>query len=260
MNFNNIGVIVILALSIGCNKVMDSRYESAQYTPGPAGPAGPSGPAGNTGVTGSQGLVGPQGIAGPSGVAGANGSTGSQGVAGATGAAGQNGAGYQPGLLCDVYSIKQADENGTVNWDTMLSDGTFKFTIILANLNVPNESANDLFASFTAAQQAMIGATDYALDCSGYLDVPETGTYTFTQGSDDGSELAIDETVLINMPQLQAYASSTKTVQLFAGRHTVNVIYFQGPQTNIGLTLSAQGPANAGLGTSAPVSASDFTH
>src|ERR1019366_1169084 len=135
------------------------------------------------------------------------------------------------------------------NWDTMLSDGTLKFSAVVANLSVPNENASTVFASFTAAQQALLGYTDYALDCSGFLTVPETASYTLTLGSDDGSELAIDQTVITNMPQLQPYASTSKAVQLFSGRHTVNVIYFQGPQTNIGLTLSWQGPTNAGLGT-----------
>ena len=184
------------------------------------------------------------------------GPTGPQGTPGSTGSAGN---GFAPGLECDVYSIQVADENGTVNWDKMLSDGTLAFSTVVANLNVPNE-ADTIFSSFTAAQQALVGETNFALDCSGYIDIPETGSYTFTQGSDDGSELAIDSNVVLNMPQLQSYATKSGTVQLFAGRHEVNVLYFQGPPSNMGLTLQIQGPANAGLGTTETVPASVLYH
>jgi PA14 domain len=193
----------------------------------------------------TQGPTGSPGVAGPQGNPGSNGT---------------NGNGYEPGLECDVYSILANDENGTVNWSTMLSDGTLKFSTVLSNFNVPNESSNDVFSTFTAAQQALIGTSNYALDCSGFINVPETGSYTFTLGSDDGSELAIDETAVINMPDLQAYASESTTMSLFAGQHRINVIYFQGPPTNIGLTLSLNGPANAGLGETSVVPASMLTH
>lgn len=252
-----ITIILGLLFLSGCGRVRGSRFESVQYpvpvptVVGPVGPIGGVGPQGPSGHDGQNGATGPQGSTGAVGAIGATGPAGSNGT---------NGDGYQPGLECDVYSIKPADESGTVNWNTMLSNGTLKFTTTLANLSVPNENVSNLFASFTAVQQALIGTTDYALDCSGYLYVPETGSYTLTQGSDDGSELAIDQTLLINMPQLQAYSNISKTVQLFAGRHMINVVYFQGPATNMGLTLSWQGPANAGLGTTQTIPASVFSH
>lgn len=199
-------------------------------------------------TTPQQPVVGPAGPTGPSG-----------GI-GATGPAGSDGNGYQPGLECDVYSVQASDENGTVNWDSLLSNGTLKFTTVLANFNVPNQSSNDIFASFTAAQQAMIGGTNYALDCAGMLNVPETGLYTLNLGSDDGSELAISNAVVINMPDLQAMTFKSSQVQLFAGPQKINLLYFQGPATNIGLQLYWQGPANAGLGTSALIPSTAFTH
>lgn len=177
-----------------------------------------------------------------------------------TGPQGNAGNGYAAGMLCDVYAIKATDENGTVNWNTLLSDGALKFSAVLTNFNVPNQSSNDIFANFTAAQQALIGPTNYALDCSGLLNVPETGSYTFTLGSDDGSEFALDNNVVINMPQLQSYATKTATVNLFAGQHKVNILYFQGPATNIGLQLSYSGPSNQGLGSSVLIPSSAFTH
>lgn len=242
--------LVLIGLC-GCGK-MESRDVYADQGPagatGAVGPAGPQGPAGATGATGQTGATG------------ATGQTGATGVTGQTGATGAAGAGYQAGLLCDVYSIKQADESGTVNWYNMLTDGTLKFSTVLTNFNVPNQSANDFFGSFTAAQQALIEATDYAIDCEGYLNVPESGSYALTQGSDDGSILALDNVVLINMSQLQSFSSTTVTTNLFAGAHKLNLIYFQGPQTNIGLQLSWKGPSNQSLGTSAIIPSANFVH
>lgn len=263
--------LLLGSLLVGCDKVMDSRYESAQAPViGPQGPAGAPGssivgpqgvvgPMGPSGPSGSS-IVGPLGPTGPSGAAGVAGATGSSGAAGKAGSNGTNGNGYNPGLECDVYSVKVADENGTVNWDTLLNDGTLEFTTVLANFNVPNQSSNDVFASFTTAQQALIGTTNYALDCSGTIDIPETSEYTFLQSSDDGSLLALDDVTLINMPDLQPMTSKSAQVQLFAGAHKINVIYFQGPPTNIGLQLYWQGPSNAGLGSSTIIPSSVFTH
>lgn len=206
-------------------------------------------------------VVGTQPICnGAPGTTGGVGTSGPQGNTGATGQAGANGNGLNPGLLCDVYKIKQADENGTVNWNTLLADGTLEFTAVLTNFNVPNQSSNDIFANFTSAQQALIGNTDYSLDCSGFVNVPETGAYNLTLGSDDGSELALDNSVVVNMPQLQSFATKSANVNLFAGLHKINVLYFQGPATNIGLQLSWSGDANQGLGASALIPSSAFTH
>jgi hypothetical protein len=153
------------------------------------------------------------------------------------------------------------DYASAVNWDVLFSDGTLQFSTVLANFDVPNEVDTNIFEGFTAAQQALVGVSNYALDCSGYINIPETGLYSFSQYSDDGSELAINNTVLINMPQAQSFAGTTvSNVQLFSGLNRINVLYFQGPVTNIGLELSWQGPANAGLSASQIVPASAFTH
>jgi len=198
---------------------------------------------------------------GQAGATGPSGSTGATGAAGTNGTNGSNGTNaYSPGLSCTVYSILPADESGTVNWFKMFTDGTIKFNTVLTNFNVPNESSTTVFSSFTAAQQALIGYTDYAIDCHGYLNAPVSGAYTFTLGSDDGSELVIDDQSIINMPDLQAYAQKSNTVNLYSGQHEINVFYFQGPPVMIGLTLSWQGPSNDGLGTQAVIPVTYLTH
>lgn len=224
------------------------------------GAQGPAGVNGTNGTNGNNGAQGTPGATGPKGNTGAAGATGSAGQNGTNGTNGSNGNGFQSGLQCDVYSVSATDENGTVNWFSLFTNGTIKFATTIANFNVANQSSNNIFGSFTAAQQALIGNTNYAVDCHGYLNTPVSGNYTFSLGSDDGSELVIDEQPVINMPNLQAFASKNATVPLYSGLHTFNVFYFQGPATMIGLTLSWQGPSNAGLGTMTVVPASYFQH
>jgi len=206
-------------------------------------------PNGQNGQPGATGPTGPQG------------STGSNGTNGSNGSNGTNGNGFNPGLECDVYSIQSGDwSNPPVNWDKMLSDGTLAFTVVEPNFNTPNESDVNPFQGFTAAQQAALNEVNFALDCSGYINIPETNSYSFTLDSDDGSELSINNTVLINMPQGQSYTGTTVSVQLNSGLNKINVLYFQGPQTNQGLTLYWQGPSNQGLGTLEVIPSSAFTH
>ena len=137
-----------------------------------------------------------------------------------------------------------------------------------SSFNIVQQADTTAFPGFTAAQQAQLltatqssgsALTNFAMDCYGFLEVPEDGLYTFSLSSDDGSELAIDNNVIINMPQDQDMGSATSSpVSLFAGQHTVNVEYFQGLPTQEGLILQWQGPSNAGLSTMQPVKA--FLH
>jgi len=226
-------------------------YQAVQYTQGPAGPQGPQGPAGTVGPQGPQGNTGATGSQGPQGVAGP------QGPTGATGAAGN---GYKPGLECNVYDVVQADTTGSVDWDKLFTDGTLKFTAVLKTINTPNQADTSPFAGFTAAQMALIGDTYFALDCSGWLDVPATGDYTLTLGSDDGSALVLNDSMVINMDQAQAFASKSVTLPLYSGLNRINVLYFQSLATNDGLQLSWQGPANEGLGAQEIIPAANLFH
>ena len=181
-----------------------------------------------------------------------------KGATGATGSAGTNG-GPQPGLICNVYSILQSDESGVVNWNKMFTDGKLMYVTTIQNINLGNESNQNVFPGLTSAQQAILGYANYAFDCYGYLNVPVTGTYSFEMYSDDGSQFEIDNNVVLNMPTVQVYTSQTSCGQtLFAGLHPINVLYFQGPPVMIGWTLMWQGPANAGLGTMSVIPATAF--
>lgn len=240
---------VILVSSIALLTACGGQAFRTDIVTGPQGVAGSPGPSGTVGPSGTNGAAGATGAAGKNGTSGTNGSNGA------------NGAGYVPGLLCDAYAVLPADDGSNVNWFKLLSDGTPEFTAVLPNFNVSNESDATLFEGFTAAQQALIGTANWAIDCSGYIDIPASADYSFTLSSDDGSEFVIDNVSILNMPNTQPMTSkSVSGVALYAGRHTVNVLYFQSLHTNIGLTLEWQGDSNDGLGSLAVIPASAFSH
>lgn len=247
----------------------------SQGTTGATGPKGEAGAKGATGANGTNGTNGAQGATGPQGpqgLAGANGSNGAPGAVGATGPQGSPGAqgpkgeagnsGYVSGLTCSVYKILQSDENE--KWSKMFIDGTYKFSTVFSQFNVQDTIIQNtqLFPGFTTAQQALVGLVDFAMDCSGYLYVPQSNYYTFTLTSDDGAELVIYNNALINMDNNQpATTSSSSAVQLYKGYNPINILYFQGPLTNVALILKWQGPVSAGLsGTATVIPASYFFH
>jgi hypothetical protein len=161
---------------------------------------------------------------------------------GANGIDGKNGQdAITPGISCNVHNL--ANWDGVTNILTVLSASAPVGNFTLANLSVGNSQSSNGFPGMPAALQNQVGLTGYALDCNGYLNIKTSGMYTFSMLSDDGVRLVIDNNVLINSPQLQApTVNSSKSVELQRGQRSFNVIYYQGPHTQIALELKYQGP------------------
>lgn len=152
----------------------------------------------------------------------------------------------QPGLLCSVYDSNSVDRSSGLM--TILNNSSAKFTKVINQLDINDVQSVKGFPKFTLAEQALIGTEDYALDCSGYLNIPVSGNYQFRLLSDDGSRLAINNNVLVNMDQLQSptYGHSTSTL-LYKGPNKINVLYFQGPNSKIALKLDWLAPTSSGI-------------
>jgi len=179
------------------------------------------------------------------GKAGVNGTNGRDGATGATGATGERGAdgtnALQAGLSCNVHNL--SNWNGITNILSALSGSAPVGKFTLANLNVGDTPSANGFPSMPVNLQSQVGTEGYALDCNGYLDIETSGMYTFSMLSDDGVRLVIDNKVIINSPQLQAPTiSSSASVELQRGKRAFNVIYYQGPATQIALQLKYAGP------------------
>lgn len=72
------------------------------------------------------------------------------------------------------------------------------------------------------------GLTDYfGMHVTGLFDVTTAGNYTFRTYADDGVELAIDGVTLFTDSTYHPPAYFSKTVNLTAGRHSLELFYFE---------------------------------
>jgi hypothetical protein len=167
----------------------------------------------------------------------------------AHGADGQDGRdgedAVRPGLSCNVHNM--SNWNGVTNILTALTQNAPVGNFVLPNLNVGNSTAglpsSGGFPGMPAALQNAVGLTGYALDCNGYLNIETSGMYQFKMLSDDGVRLVIDNNVLINNPGIHPPTYDVSAfVELQRGQRSFNVIYYQGPATQIALQLQYSGP------------------
>jgi parallel beta-helix repeat protein len=70
-------------------------------------------------------------------------------------------------------------------------------------------------------------ATSFAFNFTGFIYVPSDGQYTFYTNSDDGSNLYIDNVLVVNNDGLHAAIEKSGTIGLKAGKHAISVGYIQ---------------------------------
>ncbi len=83
--------------------------------------------------------------------------------------------------------------------------------------------------------------TAYSINFTGYIDVPSDGQYTFYTTSDDGSKLYIDNNLVVDNNAIQPATERSGTIGLKAGKHAINVGYFQQGGGSV-LSVSYSGP------------------
>lgn len=76
-------------------------------------------------------------------------------------------------------------------------------------------------------------ATQYGFVFSGFVSVPSDGQYTFYSASDDGSQLLIDNVVVVTNDGLHGRLEKSGTIGLKAGKHAIKALYFQQGGNNI---------------------------
>jgi glucose/arabinose dehydrogenase len=82
----------------------------------------------------------------------------------------------------------------------------------------------------------------YGFRYTGFVDVPTDGTYTFYTRSDDGSQLLIGNTLVVNNDGLHGPEERSGTIGLKAGKHAVTVTYFDHAGEGDLLSVSYAGP------------------
>jgi PA14 domain len=182
------------------------------------------------------------------GVNGAPGINGQNGTNGTNGVNGRDGVDLtlKKGLKCSVYDSSVVNRhNGLIS---ILANAQPKFTKIIELFDVGDSQAVNGFPKFTAAEQALIGTEDYALDCDGYINIPVSNYYNFRLLSDDNARLVINNVALINMDVLQPPTWGTANcILLYKGLSKINILYYQGPLTQLALKLQIQGVTSSGV-------------
>lgn len=109
-------------------------------------------------------------------------------------------------------------------------------TIFARQLNVPDQDFNLGFPGVTNR------TTWFAIDYKGAFDVARAGKYNFRLSSDDGSKLWIDGRTVVDNDGVHPTSSASADADLKAGRHSIEVAYFQGPPVRVSLQLFCTQP------------------
>lgn len=67
----------------------------------------------------------------------------------------------------------------------------------------------------------------FAFRFTGYIEVPANGGYTFYTNSDDGSQLYIGDTLVVDNDGLHGMQERSGFISLKAGKHAITVIFFE---------------------------------
>ncbi|CAA9250957.1 MAG: L-sorbosone dehydrogenase [uncultured Cytophagales bacterium] len=82
---------------------------------------------------------------------------------------------------------------------------------------------------------------NFAFRYTGYVQVPASGLYTFYTSSDDGSQLSIGNTLVVNNDGLHGTRERSGTIRLRAGKHAITVTCFDNTGSET-LGVSYAGP------------------
>jgi len=105
------------------------------------------------------------------------------------------------------------------------------------NALTPLTSGNTLNFDLTPRLQN----DDFAFHFTGYVEVPSDGIYTFYTSSDDGSNLYIGSTQVVNNDGMHATQEKSGQIGLKAGKHAITVDFFERGSQEV-LLVSYAGP------------------
>ena len=112
------------------------------------------------------------------------------------------------------------------------------YTFVTANLNVPTRNYTQGFP--TPEMQSVV--ENFAIRFRAELEINTPGMYVFELYSDDGSQLYIDGSLVVNNDGIHPSISREGRIKLGTGIHAVEIHYFQGPRHAIALQWFYQPP------------------
>jgi outer membrane protein OmpA-like peptidoglycan-associated protein len=135
-----------------------------------------------------------------------------------------------------IYFLPKTPENGGTtklkDFDNIPTQGS----IYTDKWDIPERSFTEGFP----------GVTDrfewFAIDYQGSIYVPVAGTYGFRTESDDGSQLFLDDKLVVDNDGVHGMYDKSGTADLTQGDHKFRLRYFQGPANQIGLQFYVTPP------------------
>ena len=115
------------------------------------------------------------------------------------------------------------------------------YTFVTANLDVPTRNYTAGFP--TPKMQSVV--ENFAIRFRAELEINTPGLYTFEIYSDDGSQLYINGSLVVNNDGIHPAMSRPGRIKLGTGIHPVEIHYFQGPRHAIALQWFYQPPNGA---------------
>ena len=109
----------------------------------------------------------------------------------------------------------------------------------LPDFNTLTPVATGVSTTFTISHRQQ--EDEFLFRYTGFVDAPSDGSYTFYTASDDGSQLFIGNTMVVDNDSIQSVQERSGTIGLKAGKHAITVTYFERTGDDA-FTVSWQGP------------------
>lgn len=170
---------------------------------------------------------------------------GGQGIPNGLGSAGAGSHPFVPdghgNVVCSVFDISGYNFTALPDFDT-LDEINHENDMFWPSINVVPSTSADKFEPFIGSEFDNL-KTNFGVRCGSRIVIPQTGDYTFTLESEDGSQLFIDGIAVVDNDGIHGDQSRSGTVHLTAGNHKFRAIYFV---TTNGKGLKLSSAFNAG--------------
>ena len=143
-------------------------------------------------------------------------------------------AAYSPeGNRGDIYTLKYAKQSYSpaVNITTALQNGLkciFYKGSFDSTKSIASVAPSQTFTVNSIEVPSEIKAASFGLQYRGFIDIPETGIYSFYLTSDDGSVLYIDNKKVVNNDGLHSAIERSGEVALEKGLHYFSLDFIEG--------------------------------
>jgi len=144
------------------------------------------------------------------------------------------------GLLGQVFPVCPTNHDWSCRLPDFSTMGDPQSTIVACKLDVPNHYFSEGFPGVDSTLVEWFG-----IHFEATLIAPVSGAYYFKVTSDDGSNLYVDGTKVVDNDGVHAVSSVTGSIYLTAGNHDFVVDYFQGPRWYIALQLYWKKPGDS---------------